>query len=215
MEHRLEVGGLLHFGGAWTARPDDGPGDPTLLFGSAFAGYGQGAALSAGWAFLPRWSFQGEAGLSRWRTEGFARTDVYQRTLTLTQTTLDLHTAGRFRFALAGVPLYAQTGPALRVGLAARSTEIREGFQSEEPAPTVAVRPSMHWAVELGVRPDIGPVRLRFGVRWTENLTYPGTTRGRLVDFGSVQDPGPYRVDHDRSVVFVVGVDRGLNLPAP
>lgn len=196
----------LHAGMAHTPRADD-PDEPSLLFGTAFNGYALRASTGATRRVLPWLRLAGDAALAFSSTEGFAERDDARRELRLSLTTLDIALGGELYHRLGAVELRSELALGPRFGASARARERRFNIDDDSPAPAIRVGTSLVAHLELGAAVDAGPLRIPFGIRVIRNLTYPGTTAGRLDGDGTVQEPGRYLVETTWQFLVSTGVE--------
>ena len=201
----MAVGLNVGVGGATITAPTDELGEPTLLFGSSLTGPAYSVAAELNVLALPFLSVGVELGILHASVRGFAETPVLTRTLTLRFTSAELMARARIEAPLGPVRPFVGFGVGGRFGLSARATEEREGFDSDELAPSLATHSGVLVAGDLGVIIRLGSIDLPLHFRGTRNLSYGTTTRERLVDYESIAEPGDLQVDANWSYGFRVG----------
>lgn len=214
----LQVGGTT--GASWNqlSRPMDPEGSYTLLWGSAFTGYG-GLVGATGQVELAR--VDGTSiNVATDVLYGYHRGDGYAA---------DDETGGRIDVKLSThklrVPLMVRvkdasrtTGPTLAAGIepsfGVRSaatvtlTDIDDPIQPLETTPTVEVA----GVVELGFDIDVDDYIVPLAARVVWNPFVPNATEDRFEGFDSPQQPGDYRVEFDVQIMVMAGVRWSLDL---
>lgn len=197
---------------SYMARPTDPQGDPTLLYGSAFAGAGffAGAYYEHGLSELLGLS----AGLyySSLSGTGYAedKKNGQKQTLRLQSHTLRLPILGRLRYPLGSVSLVASLGPELLWSLGSGSTATYEGITAP-PTPLQTADP-LHIGITgaIGVVIPTGKGALPIELRITRDPMVPGSTRERFEDYKSLEQPGRYQVAFDWQFLLSVGAEISL-----
>ncbi|MEZ4461847.1 MAG: hypothetical protein R3E66_19425 [bacterium] len=198
--------------------PDDAAGDPTLLSGAGFKGFGGGGgiasmyyltSLAGGQLYLALdLLFVAHSGTGK----AEAPATDQRRTVTLTSKILHapLHiglltqsgTTG-FRFSL---------GPELLLGLGSGASVEQQNI-SEPPQPLFTT-PVTHVGLSANVGMDFGfdgwivPIDFRFVV----DPSVPASTSDRFDNYESNADPGNYQVGYNYQIFLTVGVDRLFRL---
>lgn len=197
-------------GGSITGRPEDGPGEVTLLLGTGFTGPAFGFEAGVRHLVTELVGVRAALGIVRAQGTGWANVDDTRRELTLSFVALELPVLLEVTWPPnAVVAPWAAVGVAPRVGVAASATESRTGFIEDRGAPAIARTTSLLLLGEAGIAFQQGRFRVPVGVRVAWNATYPATTRDRLPSFRSTEDPGAYLVENDLTVVATFGLDIG------
>lgn len=201
----VEAGaGVAHLG-----RPDDQPGDLTLLYGSAFTGPLWHASATVALNVLRRLEVTGAVGVSQARLNGFAQTSSARRALDLTLTSLTVPVGVRVHPARERdvVPL-AGAGLGLRVGLAAQTRDSAAATAArDDVAPAGAAGSALTGFVEAGLRVRAGAVWIPVVLRASGNPLYPDATSRRLEGFESFEAPGRLRVEYRWDAQLSVGIE--------
>jgi hypothetical protein len=201
-------------GRAVTSRPEDQPGDITLLYGTAFAGpaFRLGAGVTHDLAETPlAVRMTADVGVVWLSGDGYASVGAATRTLVLSLTALEPLLGLELGLPLKGVEPYVGFSFGPRLGLRARAVETRSGFASSEAAPELRVGAGLLGVLELGATIDAGPVVIPLALRLEHDLAYPSTTAGRLDGGQSPESPGAYRVGFD--FVWLTSAGVGFALP--
>jgi len=205
--HGLSLGLRLGLGGAIVGRAADQPGQVTLLYGSGYTGSAVRVGLTGAYGFGSRFRVRMEAMYARHAAAGFAETDTSRRELHFAARALEFPVILEVFHQFGIVEPYAQVGLGPRFGLFARSEDRRFGFVVDEPGPEIRPGNALVGHFEVGVGFHAHRFRVPIGVRATRNLSYPGTTRGRVENPHDVSNPGRYTVDYDYTFLFTVGID--------
>lgn len=192
-------------------QPEDARGEPTLLSGSAFSGFGftGGAAALYELTEFKGARFELEAGLlySYHSGEGFESLGNQTRTVTLSTHMVQLPVlvhlksaarAGGFRIGAGLVPM---------LGLQSGATVVIENAdQAPEPLET---RPALHLGLSAALGYDFEidatySVPLEVRVAWDPAVGQ--TTRERFPDFADITDTGAYQVAYNWQLFFMTGL---------
>lgn len=192
--------------------PNDPRGEPTLLSGSAFDGFGFTGGIAGFYqlAELQGASFELEAGLLYSYHSGSGFEEIpggEKRTLTLStqmvQVPIMVHlksgnNAGGFRVGVGLVPM---------LGLQSAATvELENSTRTPEPLET---QPAIHLGLSAALGYDfaIDPtysVPLEVRVAWDPAVGE--STRDRFPDYASMSDPGAYQVAYNWQLLFMTGL---------
>ncbi|MBA2662389.1 MAG: hypothetical protein H0U74_08860 [Bradymonadaceae bacterium] len=213
----LDVGARV--GGNWNilARPTDPIGEPTILFGSAFSGFGFSLGPSAA---LDVYHIEGAARLivsadllySYHAGSGYAEhaASAQKRTVTIATHTvrvpLLLHLAGEER--KTGMRIGA--GVDLIAGLSSQSTVVEEGIPGQpqplDTMPKTHITGTMLLAFDYHQPSYFIPLEARF----TWNPSVPRSTRERFDGYKSFDEPGRYQVAFNWQIMLMTGFSWGL-----
>jgi hypothetical protein len=205
----LLVGAEVGAGVAHLGRPDDQPGELTLLYGTAFTGPAWHATASAAvgvWRWL---EVTGALGVSQARLNGYAQTSTTRRELDLTLTSLAVPIGLRFRPARERnvVPLTG-AGVGVRIGLSAQASDsAARAAADDDVAPGVRPATALFGFVEAGVRVRAGDTWIPIVLRASGNPLYPDSTARRLEGFESFEQPGKLRVEYRWDAQLSVGFE--------
>ena len=201
------------------SQPADPMGEPTVLFGTAFTGFGfvaggsfhrDLARLSLGPIFV-----HADLLFAHQRARGFAenRTTSARRTLTIHATGLRLPALAGFAIAGNSSELSVALGPELLLGLAAGSKLTDEGTPLGSTPPPLDVRPTTALGIagHLGISFDVGGVVLPIDARLTWNPFVPKSTRDRFDGYVDADNTGKYGVGFNWQALVMVGVMSILN----
>jgi hypothetical protein len=193
-------------------RPDDQPGDVTLLAGSAFLG--GGFALGLGYEWAPLEPFALETGLyyTRSAATGLAALGSEEREVTVEADILRVPLWGKARLsAWEGVHLLGGLGPELLLGLTSAATIIERNIPADAQGlvETTSVT-SLYLTAFVGVEIDAGPLRVPLRLHASVNPLTGASTRARLDGFQSQEAPGQLRMEFDYEVLFLTGASWGL-----
>lgn len=211
---RWWLGLRAHLGSSITGRPEDQPGDPTLLYATGFTGTAWGLGATGAYEFAIPLRIRAELALGRFDVDGYAVANNQRRDLALGWTAIEAIVGLEPVWRLGEnweVNAMAFTG--LRSGVQASAVETRTGFRSGDGAPSIQTNAAWLVGLQAGaawcIATASGTLRLPLAVRWTYNASYPATTRERLNGFASVESPGRYAVDNDFTIVVQTGFDLG------
>lgn len=210
----LLLGGKLGLNYSELLAPTDPQGEPTVLFGTAFSGFGFQVGGSARYevAQLAFSDLIASADLmfAYQRGRGFAESRV-----TDARRTVAFHSLGLQLPVLVGLSFSGEgerpskfdiaVGPSLLAGLSAGSSTKSTG--DTEEAPALPVRPVTHVGLtaHAGVVLDIGDAWLPVDVRLTWNPMVAKSTRDRFDNFVSLDEPGRYAAAFSWSLSVSVG----------
>lgn len=201
------VGARIGFGHVVTSRPEDEPGRPTLLYGSGYTGPGWRFGGTAAWQAHDFVRLRAGLELARYRTAGYATAGDARRELVFGMTALELPIGVEGGYRIGVVEPFVGLGLGPRIGVSARVDDERDGFETDEAAPSIRVGTSLVGYLAVGARVDAGPVVVPLAMRMTSNLSYPNNTWERLDGWDSIERPGDYLVDNDFTFFFTIGVD--------
>lgn len=201
---RLAVGVTGSVGSALTGRPEDIPGDPTLLYGTGFSGSSVrfGPTFSA--RVLPWMKANTELTLGRTQVSGFAAVDDTRRDVTFSLWSIQLLPMAIATLDLGAVELHGGLGVGIRAGLVATATESRINIEDDASAPAVRTGTVLPAALEAGASVYAGDWQIQAAVRFTYALNYPSSTLGRLDSYQSPRNPGAYWVENDFDTLLVL-----------
>ncbi|MBH25752.1 MAG: hypothetical protein CMH57_15200 [Myxococcales bacterium] len=190
-------------------RPQDGPGEPTLLSGSAFTG--------PGFVVGPSWEVSGlipwvsmELGLlyTRSTATGFEQRGALKREILLEVTALRLPVWAKLKSSNYGpMRLVGGLGVDALVGLTSSSTVREQNVPADEAGrlETVSVT-ALHLGGLVGVEFDLDKVVLPLTVHGSFNPRTGESTIERYEDYGGAANPGPYKMEFDYEVLVLLGV---------
>jgi len=215
-QQKMLVGGK--FGGNWNqlSQPADPAGEPTVLFGTAFTGYGfqVGATvyrelkrLAIGPIFV-----DADVLVAHQRGRGFAesRTSELRRDLVIYTTGLRIPTLVGIGIAGKASTIRVAAGPELLLGIAAGSyTKQTAGAAS---AGALTVRPVTHVGVtgQLGMTIESGSAKIPIDLRMTWDPFVPKSTRDRFSGYVDMNNTGEYQVAFNWQAFVMVGWLTGL-----
>lgn len=194
------------------SQPTDPVGEPTVLFGTSFTGFG----FQVGGSFYRDLVDLGVGPLfvhadlmfAHQRASGFAesRTSPARRTVSINTTGLRLPALIGVGFRGGGTLLNLAAGPELLLGLGAASKTSAEG--GAEPAPPLAVRPVTHVGLtaHVGMIFDVAAHKLPVDVRFTWDPFVASSTRDRFDNFVDFNNTGSYAVAFDWQAMVTTGV---------
>ncbi len=215
-EVRLGVRGVANY--SVLSGPTDAAGDPTLLSGAAFTGFGGGGGL-AGMFFLSKIS-AGDIYLAldllyvAHSATGKAEAPAtdQRRTATLKSNILHapLHLGLRAKSDAIGYRV--SLGPELLLGLGSASQVDQENIP--EPPQPLFTTPVTHvgLSANVGFDIDFSDWIVPIDVRFVYDPNIPASSRDRFDNFESASAPGNYQVGYDYQVFVSVGVDRLFHL---
>ncbi len=207
----LAVGGRVGANFVERSQPNDPPGEPTVLFGTAFTGW----ELKGGAALQMELSRLGNAPLlldvdllfSYARATGYAesRTSDARRELTLVTTGIHLPVLLGYGIESESTMLEFALGPEALVGLASGSVASQTGV--EGALPPIQTRPVIHVGLtgKLGIAFEVGDSLVPIELRATYDPFVAKTTRDRFSDFQSFENPGEYGVAFNWHIGASVG----------
>jgi len=211
------VGLRIGYGSSVASPTDDRPGQPTLLFGSAFTGSVFRVAPIARVAFSPVLALRIEPGMSIVSMTGFVEGPDFRQELTLRHTAIDLPLALDIGSVVGPLYLGGHLGFAPRFGISAGAEEHRRGNVPNPDAPALPIRTGV--GVQLlvggGVAIEQDAYRIPVEVRYARNLLYPNTTFDRFNDYQSDDDPSEYLVEATWMLIFSVGFEFKLGRRDP
>ena len=189
-------------------RPEDLPGEVTLLSGSAFSGPGFVVGPSYEIVgLLPSISL--ETGLLYTRTSatGFEQRGMQKREVLIESASMRLplwlklrfpsSKAIGFHFGLGAEVLY---GFSSGVTVREESVPLGESLDLETASVT-----AFHLSGQFGVEFDLVKLRIPLNVHVTFNPGAGGTTKDRYVAY-SEDDPGPFKSEFDYELLFLLGL---------
>lgn len=192
--------------------PSDPAGEPTLLYGSAFAGVGfiAGAYYDHGLTQL----LSLEIGLTyaRHAGTGYAedKKNDQKQSLSLSSHTLHIPLLARARMPLGGVTLLAALGPELLWTMASSSTITYEGIDAT-PTPLKTADPlHVGLSAALGVAIPFGKGSVPIELRTIWDPFVPGSTRDRFDNYKDLNNPGNYQVAFNWQFILSVGAELEL-----
>lgn len=208
---KLAVAGKVGVNWSLLGQPEDPENEPSLLSGSAFSGVGfaLGAAGFYEIAELQGASFELEAGLlySYHSGEGYEGVGEVSRRLTLSshmiQVPVMVHLksasrGGGFRIGVGLVPMLGlQSGATVAIE---NSDETPEPFETQ-PAIHLGLSAALGYDFEID---DTYSIPLEIRVAWDPAVG--GSTRDRLPDYASEEDPGAYQVAYNWQLFFMTGI---------
>ncbi len=215
---QIEAGGTIGLNYNRLSQPRDLEGEPTLLQGSRFTGFGVHVGADGRWyaskldfadlvvdaSLLV--AFQNGSGFVE-DSESGARRDV---DLSLINLRVPI-TAG-VRYSLSDtMGLSLELGPEILAGLQASSKVTEVGLSSE--ASVLDVATAFHVGISIGAEFDIAlsdSFVLPIGLRYVYDPMVPKKTVERFGDFESADNPGAYTVAFDHMILFSVGARFGL-----
>jgi hypothetical protein len=214
----LRFGLRLGFGTAGASKADDGFGEPTLLFGSAFTGSSLQASVVGSYRLtLPSSSLHAsirwELGMATYSTEGFAETPAYRREIRFSTTHLEIPLLIELAWRAGPVLVGAHAGAGIRFGVAASAEEIRGPGSPPDPPLSIRTGGSPSVLIGASIAADMGRWVLPLDVRFRWNPTYPSTTRDRFDAWRSESSTGAYLVDTGWALVFSTGFDLRFGTP--
>jgi hypothetical protein len=208
------IGGRLGATFHQLSQPADPVGEPTVLFGTAFTGFGivGGASfhreitrMSLGPVFL-----HADLLFSHQRAKGFAenRSSSARRTLTIHTTGLRLPALAGLAIAGKSSELSVALGPELLLGLAAGSKLTDEGTELGATPAALEVRPVSHLGLagHLGITFPVNDYRFPIDLRLTWNPFVAGSTRDRFDGYVDDTNTGKYAVAYNWQAVVMVGM---------
>ena len=207
----LLVGGRV--GGAWVQRsqPTDPEGEPTVLFGTAFTGYGVAVGGTAQRALTMVGSnpllLDVDLLLSYRRALGFAesRTSDARRELILKTTAVQLPVLVGMGIQGTSTLLQFSAGPELLAGITSGSATRQTGVEGVPD--TLPTRPAIHVGLtgKLGLMFDAAGGKLPIDLRLTYDPMVAKTTRDRFDNYVSPENPGRYGVAFNWQALVTVG----------
>jgi hypothetical protein len=191
-------------------RPNDQPGEVTLLSGSAFTGNGlllgatyEHAGLGVSWL-----SLEGGLFFAHSTASGLSIVGEMQREILVEANTLRLPVWLKAKWAaLPELRVFVGTGPELLYGVNSASTirevnipEDQQGFLETQSVTT------FQWTGLVGAEVDIGPVVIPLSIHASVNPLVGDKTADRLEGTSSVNNPGRLRMEFDYEFLFLLGV---------
>ncbi len=216
MDVRLGVRGVGNY--SILSAPSDPAGDPTLLSGAAFTGFGGGGGL-ASMFFLSKIS-AGDLYLAldllyiAHSASGKAEAPAtdQRRTATLKSSIIHapLHLGIRAKTDSIGYRI--SLGPELLLGLGSASQVDQENIP--EPPQPLFTTPVTHigLSANLGFDIDFTDWVIPLDVRFVYDPNVPTSTKDRFDNYESANSPGNYQVAYDYQVFVSIGVDRLFHL---
>jgi hypothetical protein len=205
------IGGKIGGNFNQLSQPADPAGEPTVLFGTAFTGFGFQAGASV-YRQIKRFGFgplfvDSDLLLAHQRATGFAesRTTSAKRTIAIHTTSLRLPALLGVGFAGNSSTFSAALGPELLLGIAAGSKTKQEGGASGTAE--LVVRPVTHLALtgQLGMVFKASGAFLPVNLRLTWDPAVGKSTRDRFVGYADFDNPGEYKVAFNWQAVLMVG----------
>jgi len=211
LAQELLVGGRA--GGSWVQRsqPNDPEGEPTVLFGTAFTGYGiaVGGTLQRELTKVGQNPLLLDADLliSYRRALGFAesRTTNARRELILMTTAVQLPILIGFGIRGTSTLLQFSAGPELLAGITSGSATRQTGVEGVPDS--LETRPAIHLGVtgKLGMMFDAAGGKLPIDLRLTYDPFVARSTRDRFDNYVSAENPGRYGVAFNWQALVTVG----------
>lgn len=192
--------------------PSDPAGDPTLLYGSAFAGVGFIAGAYYEHGLTPLLSIELGLTYARHAGTGYAedKKNNQKQSLSLSAHTLHVPLLVRLRQPVGGVTLLAGLGPELLWTLASSSTITYEGIDAQ-PTPLATADPlHVGLSAALGVAIPFGKGSLPIELRTIWDPMVPGSTRERFDNYKDLNNPGNYQVAFNWQFILSVGAELEL-----
>lgn len=194
-------------------RPEDEPGDITLLAGSAFLGTGLALGLTYETTqLLPPVTLETGIFYTRSNLSGLAALGEQQREALLEADLLRLPLWARYKHPLTdSLRLTAGLGPELLLGLTSASVLRERNVATEDQGtlPTTSVT-TLYLTLLMGIELDIGPVVLPFSLHASLNPLTGATTQERLDNHQSPDAPGQLRMEFDYEILFLTGISYEL-----
>lgn len=209
----LLIGGKLGVSYNELTQPNDPAGEPTVLFGTSFNGFGfQGGAtaqkgvldLGVGELFL-----SGDLLVSHQRGSGFAesRTSAAKRTVSISTTGLHIPVLVGMSFTgeSGATAFNIGVGPQLLLGLSAGSATKQEA--TSEPATPLPIRPVTHVGLtaHLGLLIKTSAAWLPIDARFTWDPMVAKSTRDRFDNYVDFDNTGDYAVAFTWQASVMVG----------
>lgn len=198
--------------------PGDAAGEPTLLSGAGFKGFGGGAGL-AGMVFLTQTSFGHlytalDLLFVAQNATGKAEAPATDQRREVTLDTRILHAPLHLGVMSKGrsTSYRVSVGPELMLGLGSGATVTQENI-ADAPQPLYTT-PVTHIGVSANVGVDLNydDWIVPFDVRFVLDPSVPASTRERFDNYESNADPGNYQVAFDYQFFVTVGLDRLMRL---
>lgn len=209
-ESRWSVGASFGAGLALTSRPEDRPGQVTLLYGTGFRGSGLRGVVYGRYRVHQRVQLQLELGAGRYRLNGYASRGDLRRDLDLTHSAVELAALVHVPFRWRALEAFAGLGVAPRIGTSSSIRDSAGGRNPADLAPLAATSNAFPLVVELGFAPHIQSLRFPVAFRAGWNVAYPARTVDRLVEWSSLNDRGRYLIEHDFDLLVTVGIDGAI-----
>ena len=207
----LAIAAKLGLNWSQLSQPEDPRGEPTLLSGSAFSGFGFTGGAGAFYQLteFKGASFELEAGLlySYHSGEGFEGIGNQTRTVTLSTHMVQVPILVHLKSAARGGGFRIGAGLVPMLGLQSGATVVIENSnQAPEPLET---KPALHLGLSavLGYDFEIDStysVPLEVRVAWDPAVGQ--TTRERFPDFATITDTGAYQVAYNWQLFFMTGL---------
>ena len=210
---------LARFGGnyAYLSGPTDPVGEPTLLYGAAYSGWGLQGGVGVEWEILDviHSDLRVDLVWSQGEVSGLAEDAQAQsrQTIELSSTSLRVPILVQWRSAPAreaadqGLVFYAGLGPEVLIGLGSGAVVVNEGIP-EDPEPLYTTQ-----VFHVGVSAALGAalmiterVRIPIDARLTWDPFVPRSTRERFEGYVSFEEPGSYQIAYDLQLALSLGV---------
>ncbi len=213
----LDVGARI--GGNWSilARPSDPVGEPTVLHGSAFSGFGFTVGPTASTEI---YRFEGAARLllsadllySIHSGSGYAEHSVSDQKRTITYSThtaripILVHLAGHRREA--GLRLGA--GPELIMGLSSKSEVVEENIPGQPEAFQTVPKTYLAGTFMLAFDYYQPKYSIPLEARFTWNPFVGKSTKDRFENYEDFNNPGSYQAVFSWQILFMTGLSWNL-----
>lgn len=208
----ITVGARIGGNYNYLTRPTDPKGEPTLLYGSAYAGFGFAAGLELNYPVTD--SFMATFGLiyGRHNGTGYAKNEARQQeqSLTLSAHTIHLPILLTWVKSLGALKLMAGIGPELLFTVASASTTTYTNIDAS-PQSLETFNP-LHVGVttSVGLSAMVSNIELPLIFRFTWDPMMPGSTRERLINYKNLNDLGQYQVAFDWQFSLLFGANFSL-----
>lgn len=194
------------------SQPTDPQGEPTVLFGTAFTGFGfqAGGTLYHTLADLGVGPLFVHADLlfTHQRGNGYAesRTSPARRTITIHTTGLRVPALIGVGFTGGGSMLNLAVGPELLLGLAAGSRTKNEGGASSGAELPVRAVTHLGLTAQIGMIFDAAGQKVPIEARFTWDPFVAKSTRDRFDNWVDFDNTGSYAVAFNWQAILMVGV---------
>lgn len=215
----LLVGGKVGLNYSELLRPTDPAGEPTVLFGTAFAGIGFQAGGAARYE-LKSLDFgdlfaAAEVLLSYQRGSGYVESRATNARRTVAFHSIGLHIPVLFGLSFSGEEERASkfdlsVGPTLLAGLGTGSSTKSEGDAPEAPALPMRNVTHVGLTANVGLLLDVMDMWMPVDLRITWDPMVAKSTRDRFDNYVDLQNPGNYAAAFSWSISVSVGLLTGL-----
>lgn len=202
------AGAFAGLGIAHLDRPDDAPGEVTLLYGSAFMGPTGAVGGRVAVRPVPGLELSLDPSLQLTRLNGYAATSFARRSVDLGAVAVQVPLFVRWAPSpRADTAPWIGAGVGVRIGAWSAIDDSAAIAAPDDRAPDGATTTSAVLVADVGLRYVAAGYEVPIALRASLNPTYPDNTGARLVDFVDFSAPGRYRVEHRWDVMLVAGID--------